>query len=172
MGRTSTKLWIWAAVATALALLTAPRPAPAQTTWYTGVRAGCAHSADKMLCYHNRTRRLAGLARLRTNGQLYRSARIKRDRIAECHEFEHRPCADPFMRIFMATGYVPEVGGSWLVGENLTLGFTDPWKTFDGLMHSPEHRKNILEPDFREFAAGYWQSPLGPVWVLEYGRRY
>jgi uncharacterized protein YkwD len=159
-----------AAAVTSLGVLSSASAA-APHSWYAGVEAACASSPQKMLCYHNRTRRLAGLPALRVNAQLHRAAQLKRDRIAACRDFAHRPCGDRFMNVFWNAGYVGS-GGSWLVGENLTLGYPDPWETFDGLMQSPHHRANILEPDFREFAAGLWRSPLGPVWVLEYGRRY
>jgi uncharacterized protein YkwD len=39
-------------------------------------------------------------------------------------------------------------------------------------MTSPEHRRNILEPNFREAGVGYWPGgSAGYYWVADFGSR-
>lgn len=39
-------------------------------------------------------------------------------------------------------------------GENLAKGFKSPWAAIDGLLHSPPHRANILNPAFKRVGIG------------------
>ena len=41
------------------------------------------------------------------------------------------------------------------VGENIAAGSNSPAKVMEGWMNSPGHRKNILDPKFRELGVGY-----------------
>src|ERR671919_105156 len=63
-------------------------------TWYAGVRSACAGSSHKMRCYHELTRRRAGLHTLRPRHRLRRTAGLKSDRIVACGELLHEPCGD------------------------------------------------------------------------------
>jgi uncharacterized protein YkwD len=135
------------------------------------VRVACAGSSVKMVCYHVQMRRQSGLAPLRRSYRLDRAARLKADRMIRCHRFTHEPCGDSFVRTFRLAGYVPWRGG-WAVGENLASGWETPWGAFQGLMHSPTHRANILDRSFREIGVSARQSPWGPLWVVEYGRHW
>jgi uncharacterized protein YkwD len=133
------------------------------------VRAACAGLTSKMVCYHEQARRQYSLALLQRSTRLDRAARLKADRIVHCRRFTHQPCGDSFVRPFRLVGYIPWRSG-WFVGENLAYGFGTPWAAFDGLMHSPRHRENILGRTFREIGVAERRSPWGPLWVLEYGR--
>jgi uncharacterized protein YkwD len=161
----------WAAGATtglaSLVLLTGAQGAPAQSS----VRAACASSTRKMLCYHRQVRQRAGLPLLRASRRLDRAALLKERRIVRCRRVTHEPCGEPFDRPFTLAGYLPW-RGSWIVGENLAWGWGSSWEAFQGLMHSPTHRANILRRSFRDIGVWQGRSPWGLLWVLEYGHRW
>jgi uncharacterized protein YkwD len=167
-------LLVFLAFAAAIALApgpAAPQPAAAADGWYASVRTACRGNANVMLCYHSRTRALAGLPKLRPSRILERSAALKAARIVRCKQHRHSPCGDAWVRPFYAAGYVPTRGRT-VVGENLAWGWSSPWEAFDALMHSPTHRANILDPDFRDVGVRVVRrSPWGPLYVLHYGRR-
>jgi uncharacterized protein YkwD len=156
--------------AAALVLLAGAQGASARESSAT-VRAACAGSDDKMLCYHRQVRQRAGLPPLRGSRVLARAALLKARRMLRCRRLTHEPCGDPFERPFKLAGYIPRYG-SWIVGENLAWGWETPWHAFQGLMRSPTHRANILRRSFRELGVWQGRSPWGPLWVLEYGRRW
>jgi uncharacterized protein YkwD len=123
-----------------------------------------------MLCYHDRTRALAHLPALHRSDGLFGSAGLKAARIMRCGEHRHDPCGDDWVHPFYSAGYLP--ASSWVVGENLAWGWSDAWEAFDGLMHSPSHRANILNPQFRDFGVRLVRrSQWGMLWVLHYGAR-
>jgi uncharacterized protein YkwD len=74
----------------------------------------------------------------------------------ECrqHGRDHPDCKDPFDRM-------RDHGISYNVaGENLALAPT-PAQAHDGLMRSPGHRANILNPDFTRGGIGVYVGPYG-----------
>lgn len=139
-------------------------------TWYSSVRKACADSPTKMRCYHQLTRRRAGLHALRPRHRLHRAALLKVDRIVACSRPLHTPCGDSFLRPFYQAGYLP--ARSWVAGENLAWGWHSRWGAFNGLMHSAPHRENILRPSFRDIGIERRSSPWGRFWVIHYGRRW
>jgi uncharacterized protein YkwD len=139
-------------------------------SWYSSARSTCARSSHKMLCYHNQTRRIAGLAALRRGWRLHHAARLKRIRIIRCGHPGHEPCGDSFVRPFYQAHYLPTTC-RWLVGENLAWGWSTAWGAFDALMHSPTHRANILDGTFSTYGASHSASPWGRLWVIHYGDR-
>jgi uncharacterized protein YkwD len=148
-----------------------PDRAAAAGDWYASARTACRGKANVMLCYHSRTRALAGLPKLRRSRVLQHSAALKAARIVRCRQHRHSPCGDAWVRPFYSAGYVP-IHGRTVVGENLAWGWSTPWEAFDALMHSPSHRANILDIDFRDVGVRVVQrSPWGPLYVLHYGRR-
>ena len=153
-----------------LLVLASAERAPAHP-WYASVRAACADSATKMRCYHVRTRRRAGLSRLRLDARLRRSTSLKAARMVACSELSHYPCGDAWARPFRQAGYLPWAG-SWLVGENYAWGWRTSWDAFHALMHSAPHRANILQPAFRDLGVRQRSSPWGTLWVIHFGRRW
>ena len=164
---------LWAVVAAGVAaLVLLPSTfATARTPPQADAAAACAGPVEQMLCYHERVRRRYGLAPLRRSAALDASARLKGDRILRCRVFAHQPCGDSFIRTFRLAGYLPWPGG-WIIGENLASGFLTPWGAFEGFMHSPHHRANILNREFRQIGIYQSSSPWGPLWVVEFGNRW
>lgn len=74
----------------------------------------------------------------------------------ECREHgsDHEGCTDPFERM-RAHGIQYNVAG-----ENLALAPT-PQQAHDGLMRSPGHRANILQPDYTRAGIGVYSGPFG-----------
>ena len=68
---------------------------------------------------------------------------------------EGRDGSQPAERI-RATGYLSG-GGAWRIGENLAWGTGDlasPRAIMAAWMHSPGHRANILQPQYRQIGFG------------------
>lgn len=67
-----------------------------------------------------------------------------------------------------AAGYVhPTCNCSWKIfyGENIAHGQTSPEEVMKDWMGSPEHRANILSPDFKDLGVGI----AGTYWVEDFG---
>jgi len=130
-----------------------------------------------MLCYHAYARRRLGVRVLRSATALYRSADLKMRWIIACRAFTHTPCGRPFVSAFSSERYTQ---GNWRVGENLAWGSGSLGRVreiFDRWLQSPEHRKNISRPDWREIGVSLvhtmrlfgWENVT--VWVTHFGSR-
>ena len=116
------------------------------------------------LCLLNRERRHYGLDPLRVNSHLRLAAHRHADDMVTRRYFAHvsRGGGLPADRA-RAAGYMSS-SPHWLVGENLVWGagaFSTPIDRVRALMHSPPHRRNMLQPRFRE--VGIWVSRRPPV---------
>lgn len=114
----------------------------------------------------NRLRQAHKLAPLRFSEVLLRVARGYSRRMAEENFFSHN---DPEGRSVRER--VNEARIKWhMVGENLALsnGYINPVaSSLRGWMDSPGHRRNILDPDWRNTAIGVWISADGTVYFTE-----
>lgn len=98
-----------------------------------------------MLCMVDFARRSVGLRGLSESRELDRSADAKSDDILRCDSFSHEACGREFTFWMRDFGYIP--ASCWRVGENLAWGSgpeTSVRAIFTNLIHSPEHRENIL----------------------------
>jgi uncharacterized protein YkwD len=98
-----------------------------------------------MLCMVDFARRSVGLRGLSESHELDRSADAKSDDILRCDSFSHEACGREFTFWIKDFGYIP--ASCWRVGENLAWGSgpeTSVRAIFTNLIHSPEHRENIL----------------------------
>jgi uncharacterized protein YkwD len=98
-----------------------------------------------MLCMVDFARHSAGLGALSDSGELDRSAGAKSGDILRCDSFSHEACGREFTFWMKDVGYIP--ASCWRVGENLAWGTgadTSVRAIFSNLIHSPEHRENIL----------------------------
>lgn len=53
-------------------------------------------------------------------------------------------------------------------GENIAKGPRSPQSVHDGWMNSPQHRKNILRPQFSRVGLGYVDCDGSPIWVQKF----
>jgi uncharacterized protein YkwD len=114
-----------------------------------------------------------GVRILRGVSPLYHSATLKARWITTCHRFTHTPCGHSFRSVF--SNYMQ---GASSIGENLGWG-TGPLarvrEMFAGWLHSPEHRKNIVRPEWREIGIERIQATrlFGhedvALWVAHFG---
>lgn len=109
--------------------------------------AGAPATAQRvaMRCMVDFARRSAGLDSLADSSDLDRSAKAKSGDILRCNSFSHFACGRDFTFWMRQVGYIPS--HCWRVGENLAWG-SGPQRSvrslFSALIHSPEHRANIL----------------------------
>ena len=116
-----------------------------------------ATAASATLCLLNRERTQRGLKPLKTDRNLTKAALAHSQDMVRRGYFEHESPngRSPFDRI-LATRYVPR-GASWTLGENIGWGtesLAQPIALVKAWMKSPGHRRNILNPRFREIGIG------------------
>ena len=119
----------------------------------------------------NRERAHHGLAPVRLQANLSEAARwMALDMAAYGYvsHTDHRGRSiDPRLPAF---GY----GDYSSIGENIGAGQQTAEDVFTGWMHSPEHRRNILNPEFREIGIAHVFckfSSYGHYWIQDFGVR-
>jgi uncharacterized protein YkwD len=126
---------------------------------------------EALIVSMNRERAAHGLGPLRLNVQLALAAEDRANDMLAKHYFAH-VAPDGRQPWF----WVDKRGYAYTeVGENLAVGYLGQ-SIVDGWMHSPEHRENVLKPEFDEVGiAIVAQSPArmyrGPLVVALYGTR-
>jgi uncharacterized protein YkwD len=123
----------------------------------------------RVLDLTNAERSKAGLLPLAPNLQLQDAAQSYSEVLASTGCFAHTcgPVPDMIDRDRQA-GY-----STWtLLGENIATGYTTPEAVVAGWMASPEHRANMLSPDYSDLGVGVTRG-TGPsgVWAQEFGSR-
>lgn len=115
--------------------------------------------AMRVLELANEERASRGIAPLRWSTTLQDPANLRAHEITQY--FSHtRPNGRDCFSVF------PKLNGSW--GENIAGGQSTPEDVMDTWMHSPGHKKNILNPRFTEMAVGYCyddNTDYGHYWV-------
>jgi uncharacterized protein YkwD len=173
------KFKIAAVGATLAAALAAPSHALA---------AGCANadanpndvsvqqSKDATLCLLNQQRRANGLPALRDNTRLDLASQRHASDMSVHKYFAH----GDFVGRIKASHYLGSARG-WTVGENIAWGSWDyatPASIVDGWMHSPGHRANILNRQFKEIGLGVARGApeagqdRGGTYVTDFGARF
>jgi uncharacterized protein YkwD len=121
--------------------------------------------ARAIVCVSNAERRGHGLRKLRVNPRLATAARGHSLDMVRRGYFAHTgPSGDTFVQRIRATGYLRSAR-RWLVGENLGWGWGasgSPGGIVKAWMHSPEHRRTLLRPDYREVGVGVAQGGPRP----------
>lgn len=110
------------------------------------------------LCLINRERTMRGRRALRHDGQLRKVAESYSRQMVRHSFFDHvGPDGSTLRsRITGRTTYLRRAA-SWSLGENLYWGSGDratPAESVDGWMHSPGHRRNMLDRRFRDIGIG------------------
>jgi uncharacterized protein YkwD len=137
--------------------------------------AGDTHAQlQAMYCGINVVRRTYGLAAVRGNRALNRSASLKAGAVRRCG-FTHTPCGMSFAYTFRRAGYLP----AQAFGENLAWGTSDlgsPLSTLGMWLDSPPHRANMLAGRWRDLGIAVARGRIFghdavSLWVMEFGRR-
>ena len=118
------------------------------------------HQARRAIhCLLNRKRATRGLDRLGTDPRLQRAAQWHNDYMEEHRCFSHQCPGEPALLTRLTeVNYV--VGGltRWAYGENIAWGeraLGTPKSIVHGWMGSPAHRRNLLDPRFRDLGVGF-----------------
>jgi uncharacterized protein YkwD len=132
------------------------------------------------LCLINRVRAHYGLHPLTFNAELQDSAAGHSDSMVTHHYFAHEGPGGSMDNRITRTGYLRNAG-AFAVGENIGGGhgarYGSPIAVFEEWMHSPPHRANILDSDFRDAGVGVALGyPMGgaagsATYTVDFGAR-
>ncbi|MFL6262475.1 MAG: CAP domain-containing protein [Thermoanaerobaculia bacterium] len=117
-----------------------------------------------MLAQVNAERKQAGVAPLRPNPRLDQAAQSHAQDMLARHYFAHEsPEGKTVRERARAAGY------DWrAIGENIAEGQLSVEEVMDTWMHSPPHRRNILDRDFKELGVGLALGRSGGEWQTEW----
>ena len=133
-----------------------------------------------MACLVEYVRDQAGLPSLRVSRVLDRAAAMKIDADVRCAQFSHTPCGTSFLSVFSRSGYTAS-HTAFAVGENLAWTPTriaSPRDVMNLWLHSPEHLRNLLSPEWQEFGLGvragfdFLGVHGASLWANEFGARH
>jgi uncharacterized protein YkwD len=113
----------------------------------------------------NQARQQNGLAPLLVNAALVRSAEIQSANMAQLNVLSHTltGVAQPTLQSrAAAVGYAY----SWL-GENIAFNYPDAASLVAAWMNSPEHRANMLNPNFTDVGVSVAWNKLGQAYATE-----
>jgi uncharacterized protein YkwD len=118
-----------------------------------------------VVCLINEQRAAHGLPPLHANARLNRAAQGWTDNMIAVGQFTHG--VDFASRI-------TAVGFDWsFAGENIATGFKTPRDAVTAWMHSLDHCRNILSPNYASVGTGVSSQPLGPygpsTWTQDFG---
>jgi uncharacterized protein YkwD len=132
------------------------------------------------LCLINRVRAHYGLHRLAFNIELRDSASGHSDSMVAHHYFAHEGPGGSVDRRISRAGYLHRAG-AFVIGENIGGGpgrrYGSPMAVFQGWMHSPPHRANILDRHYRDVGVGVARGfPMGgaggaATYTVDFGAR-
>jgi uncharacterized protein YkwD len=109
------------------------------------------------LCLVNQQRVANGLVALKDNAKLDSAATYHSNDMVAQDYFDHTgPSGDTLESRVQASGYIPS-GWGYTLGENIgaaTGDLSTPASMVSTWMNSPDHRANILTPDFRDSGIG------------------
>lgn len=132
-------------------------------------------------CLLNRAREHRGLSHLGKDRRLHDAAQAHTNYMIRHRCFSHE-CPGEASLLSRLEGVNYIIGGllRWTYGENIAWGGKDlgtPKAMFHAWMHSPEHKHNILDADFRDvgigFAKGMPPDPNGNggTYTTDFGMR-
>jgi len=162
----------------ALAATSVPAPAPAATVSIpapavspSSATLGTMSALEQAVVdLTNQARQQNGLPALQVSSQLVSAAQIHTGDMARLNQMAHTlpGVAQPDLRSrAAAVGY----NYSW-IGENIAFGYPDAPSVVTGWMNSPDHRENILNPNFTEIGVGFaWSAGGLPYATQVFGSR-
>lgn len=132
---------------------------PTQTiTESTESKAQADRFAEESILLVNQARIEAGLEPLIESAVLGEVAMAYSQRMATEDFYGHEdPEGKQAEDRIAAAGYL-----ATMTAENIAAGQPDAQTVVEGWLNSPEHRANIMEPDFREIGAGYAYTSTPP----------
>jgi uncharacterized protein YkwD len=135
--------------------------------WFARATAGL-HDLDRVraaiLAAVNAERKRAGMPPLRPNDRLDQAAQRHAQDMLTRRYFAHQsPEGKTVRERARAAGY------DWrAIGENIAEGQRSVDEVMDTWMHSPPHRKNILDRDFKELGVGLALGRSDKDWQVEW----
>lgn len=139
---------------------TSPLVAPPSDTITesTEMQAQAERLAQESILLVNQAREEAGLMPLTENPVLGEVAMAYSNRMAMEGFYGHEdPEGNQAEDRIAAAGYLAQ-----MTAENIAAGQPDAQMVVEGWLDSPEHRANIMNPDFREIGAGYAYTSTPP----------
>jgi uncharacterized protein YkwD len=120
-----------------------------------------------VVCLLNQQRAARGLPSLKVSAKLNRSSQSWNQWMVGSGQFTH---GDNFSGRISASGY------NWqTAGENIATGFPTPRTVVKAWMASPDHCRNILDPNFRDIGTGVSPAAVGSwatqpaTWTNDFG---
>jgi uncharacterized protein YkwD len=133
------------------------------------------------LCLLNAQRTAHGLGKLRANGRLRRAAAAYSRLMVADDFFSHVSPAGSTPQSRIESTHYLDGARSWSIGENIAWGtgsLATPRGIVRSWMHSPGHRANILNGDFREIGIGiahgvpvHIRAARGATYTTDFGSR-
>jgi uncharacterized protein YkwD len=134
-----------------------------------------------VFCLLNNARQRHGLRRLRRNDELTRASADHTGYMRRHDCFEHQCSGEASIDGRLHRVHYLHSGlRYWRYGENIGYGirhWASPKAMVKAWMHSPPHRENILDPDFRDLGIGVkWGTPghdhaRGGIYTTDFGIR-
>ncbi|MFE7357946.1 CAP domain-containing protein [Streptomyces sp. NPDC057543] len=125
--------------------------------------APASRAAARVLKLVNRARAEAGCSPLTKNAKLTKAARAHSADMAFHRNMSHMSSDGSAAR-----DRITGSGYDWRAyGENVAHGYATPEDVVAGWMHSPGHRRNILDCSFKEIGVGVAQP--GNYWTQDFG---
>ncbi len=123
--------------------------------------------ASQMASALNRERSRHGLPALRYNGEVARAAAAHACDMQQRGFFDHTGSngSNAMDRVRRTRAARP-----CRVAENIAYGYPSAEIVVQGWMNSSGHRRNMLQPDVREFGIGLADAPGGPYAVMVFYR--
>lgn len=113
-------------------------------------------SSQELLLLTNQKRQEAGVSPLVLNDQLTQAAKMKADDM-----FAHNFWAHNDPNGATPWDFVKKANYNYIyAGENLARGFTDTTDVINAWMASPDHRENMLSPNYRDIGFAIAQGNL------------
>ncbi|WP_336212922.1 CAP domain-containing protein [Nonomuraea sp. LPB2021202275-12-8] len=122
-------------------------------------------AASEVVRLTNAARARRGCGPLRTDGRLSRAARAHSVEMARSGQFTHESPdgSTPWHRMERAGYYAG-------AAENIGRGYLSADEALSGWLDSPDHRRNILNCEFKAIGVGVVSGPDGPWWTQDFGR--
>jgi uncharacterized protein YkwD len=132
-----------------------------------------------ILCLHNGIRAESGLTRLRDRVRLRRAAAGHARHMVRDRFFDHITPAGVTMEQRIERARYVRPDDAWTLGENLAWGagaLATPRAVVQGWMASADHRRQVLEPAFRDLGVGVAlgvpvPGAAGATYTVDFGAR-